>query len=86
MEDLQLSLFANFDSGNMARYERVYKQQATSNTGTNNNTSQSNPVATNNNTTNSTSTNSNGKSSTNNTGKKNNFIYIRVKSQRFNTL
>jgi len=79
MEELQLSLFANFDSGNMARYERVYKQQATSNTGTNNNTNQSNPVATN--TTNSTSTNSNGKSSINNTGKKNK-TYIRVKSQK----
>ncbi len=82
MEELQLSLFANFDSGNMARYERVYKQQATSNTGTNNNnnnTNQSNPVATN--STNSTSTNSNGKSSINNTGKKNK-TYIRVKSQK----
>ena len=80
MEELQLSLFANFDSGNMARYERVYKQQATSNTGANNNTNQSNPVATN--TINSTNTNSNGKSSTNNTGKQTT-LFIRVKSQRF---
>ena len=78
MDDFQLSLFANFDSANMARYERVYKQQVTSTAGTNNNSGGSNNTNPSNTTNSSASnnTNSNGKSSTNNNNTGN--IYLKI--------
>ena len=68
MDDIQLSLFANFDSANMARYERVYRQQVASNpgAGANNNNPLNNTTNTNvNNISNNNNINSNSKSSTN---------------------
>lgn len=61
MDELQLSLFANFDSGNMARYERVFKTNANQNTTSNNNPSsnQNGTASINTNTSNNNNSNNN---------------------------
>ena len=62
MDDSQLVLFANFDSANMARYERVYKSNATINGASNGTSAQTNAVG--NSTTNATNgTNKNNSNS-----------------------
>jgi hypothetical protein len=70
MDELQLVLFANFDSGNMARYERVYKTNVNQNATSNNNNINNN--TSNQNGTSSINTNTNNNNSNNNLNNANN--------------
>lgn len=73
MDDSQIVLFADFDSGNMARYERVYKNYYQAPLATAANSSSTSSMINNNN--NNSQINSNVKNSNSNTDNSENTIF-----------